>query len=285
MIYFVCALYCEAQPFIELLNLKKQPFGGRFQLFKGDQALCLVTGTGAMNAAIATSGLLARLEPTSEDLIVNAGVCAGRRETDPIGRLFLCSRIKDQVSGRCFYPDMLFAHPFYEDGLETVLSPLVCGNAISPAKNEGCEPLADMEASGFWQAASAYAGPHQVAAAKVISDHPNAGSPLPTAEEVRLLMKQAAAELIPWAFQASRLLMGPCDPLGAAENEALQDAGLRLKLSAAMQSSLQQSARYHALSGGSVCQTLQGFFSEYNVVCGSKREGKDYFELLRKRLL
>lgn len=285
MIYFVCALYCEAQPFIELLNLKKQPLGGRFQLFMGEQALCLVTGTGAMNAAIATSGLLARLEPSSEDLVVNAGVCAGRRETDPIGRLFLCSRIKDQVSGRCFYPDMLFAHPFYEDGLETVLSPLVCVNTASPGQNEEGEPLADMEASGFWQAANAYAGPHQAVVAKIISDHPKAGGPLPTAEEVRLLMKQAAAELIPWALHASRLLMNPCDPLGEADAQALRNAGLRLKLSASMQSGLQQSARYHALRGGSVCRTLQDFFAEYDVVCSSKREGKDYLELLRKRLL
>lgn len=285
MLYFVCAMYCEAQPFIELLKLKKQPIGGRFQLFCGEGAMCLITGTGAMNAAIATSGLLARQEPSSEDFIINAGVCAGLRKTDPTGRLFLCSRIKDQASGRCFYPDMLFAHPFSEGGVETVMRPLTDAVSSSSSELEEDAALADMEASGFWQAASAYAAPHQIVIAKAISDHPGSCEPLPDARNVRLLMQNASAQLVPWAIAASGLLKSPSEPLGAADTEALCDAGRRLKLSASMQSSLQQSARYHALRGGQVCRTLQEFFSEYDVVCSSKREGKDYFELLRKRLL
>lgn len=285
MIYFVCAMYCEAQPFIELLNLKKHPLGGRFQLFEGEDALCLITGTGAMNSAIAASGLLARQKPSSEDLIVNAGVCAGMRDTDPLGRLFLCSRITEQASGRHFYPDMLFAHPFFEDIVETVVHPLTFDGSHCSAQNTYSAPLVDMEASGFWQAASAYAAPHQIAVAKVISDHPNVPAPLPSAPEIQLLMEKAAADLIPWVRNTSRLLARPCDPLGAAETESLKTAGQRLKLSAAMQNSLQQSARYYALQGGNLCRTLQDFFTEHDVLCSSKREGKDYFELLRKRLL
>lgn len=288
MIYYVCALYWEAQPFIQALNLKKQQGTGRFQTFVGENAVCLVTGTGAMSAAVALSGLLACRQPSPADLIINTGVCGSTTNGPAVGEICLCHAILDQAAGRAYYPDLLFAHPFAESAVMTVPrleTPL--GDFHSPPRDlsslRDAFPLRDMEASGVFAAALAYLQPHQILIVKTVSDKPE--SPMPTPKQVLELMEDCASRLSPWAAKAEALLEEPPAVLSEEDHRALWEASERLKLSVSMTASLEQAARYCRLHGQIPEELIHGFFTEYDIHCTSKREGKDYFELLRGRLL
>lgn len=276
MIYYVCALYWEAQPFIQALNLKKQQGVGRFQTFQGEDAVCLITGTGAMNAAIALSGLLAGRRLSPADLVINAGVCGSGEDGPALGEICLCHAIFDQAAGRTFYPDLIFSHPFSESAVTTVPRP-------GTVAVDSHFPLQDMEAAGVFAAAMAYLQPHQILICKTVSDRPE--TPMPTQKQVLYLMENCAVRLIPWAAKAASLLKEPPALLSDEDREALSEASERLKLSVSMEAGLKQAACCCRLQGGEPAKLIRGFFAESDVHCTSKREGKDYFELLKRRLL
>ena len=172
MIYIITAMYAEAHPFITRFQLKKDISHTRFQVFfnnglPGQEAdLCLIiSGTGMIPAATALSSICTEYGVGHEkqgDFLLNVGVCgqiwnknvSGAENSCQTGKLFLCNKIKEQITGRTFYPD----------------------EKNTPVNIEETDFfLYDMEASAIYQAGSCFFGPHRMSFLKVVSDDGNAG--------------------------------------------------------------------------------------------------------------
>lgn len=165
MIYFICSLYVEGKPIIDFFNLKRNSTYVNFQVFENDNIMLIISGTGKINSAIAVSYLLGNRNLNKNDVVVNVGISGAKNRK--IGEAFLINKIKDNETKRAFYPDILVKHQFEEA--------MVCTYSHVVA-NEEIEDLCDMEASGFFIAASKFVGPHQIQSIKIVSDNLNGES-------------------------------------------------------------------------------------------------------------
>jgi hypothetical protein len=188
MVTVFCALYCEAEGIISHYQLHKDNGNPRFQVFEDlDRTIrVVITGVGAIAAATAVGSTAERYSIGKEDMLLNFGVCAGANV--PCGDLYLCSKLTELETGRTFYPDMLYRHPFGEAALvtgrsvwmgsreEKTLLAEVSGLRSDALKEpdgrlEGLATvLYDMEAAAIYQAASYYVGPHRMQFLKLVSD-------------------------------------------------------------------------------------------------------------------
>ena len=106
MITFVTAIYDEARPFIERLGLKKVSDETFYQYFASDEYEVVITGVGSIRALRNCSRHFAVHEPSSGSVVINVGICGA--SDSPVGSLFLIEKITDEVSGKTYYPDLLF---------------------------------------------------------------------------------------------------------------------------------------------------------------------------------
>lgn len=177
MLYIVAAMHCEAKPLIRQFGLKRDDSARFFEIYRNEDKALVLSGVGKMRSAIATSHILSRLEPDKNSAIVNIGTCGSVSKSLPIGSPVLINKIKDGESGREYYPDILLRHIDMQQGfLETHNKVITC-NDIYIHEQESHEQkhihpdFVDMEASGFFQAAERFVGPHQIYVVKVISDY------------------------------------------------------------------------------------------------------------------
>ncbi len=119
MLIISAALYSEAKPFIEFYNLKKDLSYPSFQVFRKEDTALYITGTGPMEAAIITAAFLTRESPAAADLFLNIGICGSRRRDLPLGTPVLCNKLIEAETGRTYYPDVLYSHPFREGSIIT----------------------------------------------------------------------------------------------------------------------------------------------------------------------
>ena len=150
MITFITALYPEAKELITKLNLKKQEKETLYQLFEGEELRLVITGTGMISAATAVARHFANYPVTSgQDIVINLGVAGyapGDAGSASVGDVYLACKLTESTTGRTFYPDFLYRHPFCLLPLVTV--PVVCNNAAAFSE----ETLIDMEAAALYQA-------------------------------------------------------------------------------------------------------------------------------------
>lgn len=161
MLYIVTAMYAEAAPFIKYYNLKRDRLMKRHELYVSvENDVCLlITKPGKISAAMAVTEMLVTHEPANEDFLVNIGVCGSCAGT----HVYICNDLLDHDTGRHYYPDMIYKHPFKEAGIET------CSVVIND-KSLVTMPLADMEASAVFQATASFFSPHKMAFIKIPSD-------------------------------------------------------------------------------------------------------------------
>ena len=88
------------------------------------------------------------------------------------GQAYYVNRIVDETLRREYFPDLLFRHGLPEASIQTVSA------LIRSPEEGGKTDLVDMEASGFFEAASRFLSPNRVALIKIVSDHLT-GKPLP----------------------------------------------------------------------------------------------------------
>jgi len=157
MTYFVIALEAEARPLIEHFKLKRTSILP-FPVYLGEDMILLVTGQGKENAMMGTSSLCGYRRPDPDDILINIGIC-GAPKHYPLGELLIIHQICD--AHRTYYPDILYAHTFYETSV------LCVNQAIESVQNQ---PV-DMESAGIFLAASRFFKLHQMAFAKIVSDH------------------------------------------------------------------------------------------------------------------
>ena len=199
MIYVMMALYQEAHGLIRELELKKNTAYAPFEVFDNESAgiRLVVTGVGEIAAAAATAAVCARDGADAADFLVNIGCCAaggcepadrdmdsgyGAAHAAQIGDLYVCHKITEQATGKTFYPDILYRHPWKERELVTGMQPL------QRAAAHGA--LYDMEAAAVYQAGIRFFSPDRMSFLKVVSDSGVAGQERMTAETLAGLLEQ-----------------------------------------------------------------------------------------------
>ncbi|HHV59972.1 MAG TPA: hypothetical protein GXX49_06745 [Clostridiaceae bacterium] len=113
MIYIVIALMAEAKPVVKYFSLKKDEDSHKFLVYSSDEITLVISGTGMLSSAVATSFLAGRYVADAESSpIINLGICGARKDYYPTGTLISCNKITDNQTGRSFYPDLMLSHNF-----------------------------------------------------------------------------------------------------------------------------------------------------------------------------
>lgn len=282
MIHFLCALYEEAQFLIETFQLKKNPTIHAFQVYESREdspwsIRLTITGTGAVSAATAV-GYLAALDGEKEKtLLINVGSCGGG-ETFPVGTVILGNKLVEETTGRCYYPDILFSHPFREIEIHTS-----GGIATSEKLAQRETAVLDMEAAAIYQAGSRFYSPHQMLFLKVVSDHgiPEKGQAYQPGT-LHKLLSNAGGELVPF-FQGLLEEQEETPQLETSgETERLKE---ELHCSVTMAAEVEQLMRYVNLSGLELSTILEADREAGRLPCKDKKEGKGYLAQLKRRVL
>lgn len=209
----------EAQYLIQHYELKKATESRHFQIFFNEKwkIRLVITGVGKLNATVAMAEISTIYPPAEEDLMVNYGSCAaegmlmpgegegGGGACVPLGSIIMVNKLTDAESGRTFYPDMVYRHPFAEgevvtsaqvytadagtrdggttkvedvglnahaEGYAKVETAGLNAQNEEAMKEEVIAPTVhDMEAAAFYEAGNFYYGPHQMIFLKVVTDH------------------------------------------------------------------------------------------------------------------
>lgn len=311
MIYFSTALYCEAQPFIRYYNLKKEVTEHKFQIFKNENVILIITKTGNVNAAIGVTYLCSGRIPGPSDLFINIGVCAAYNNDIPIGTLFLCNKIIDQVTDRNYYPDVIFSHPFFESAITS--SPCIInhvredihmeedidwldmneiGKDAANKEKENLpnnkinivnDTLIDMEAAGIYQAASIFFQSHQLIFLKIISDY--GAKDKVTPEKITKLLQYNLEYIISWLDKINMNFLVDQNLFSTEEEESINKIARNLLCSVSMEYKLRQMLRYYKLSHGSFHEVVCRYLENPDMPCKTKIEGKKYFEQLKSELI
>ena len=298
MIYVMMALYQEAHGLIRELELKKNTAYAPFEVFDNESAgiRLVVTGVGEIAAAAATAAVCARDGADAADFLVNIGCCAaggcepadrdmdsgyGAAHAAQIGDLYVCHKITEQATGKTFYPDILYRHPWKERELVTGMQPL------QRAAAHGA--LYDMEAAAVYQAGIRFFSPDRMLFLKVVSDFGVVGQERMTAETLAGLLEQHVKAVA--AFLANlREAADEEDALRSGgilqEDEAvLEQLFAVLHCSQTMRASARQYITYAALTGYDWKAELKEWYARGMLPCKDRREGKVRLEELKQVLL
>lgn len=303
MIYVVTALYQEAHGLIRELELKKNTAYAPFEVFDNESAgiRLVVTGVGEIAAAAATAAVCARDGADAADFLINIGCCAaaegaaggcepadrdmdsgyGAAHAAQIGDLYVCHKITEQATGKTFYPDILYRHPWKERELVTGMQPL------QRAAAHGA--LYDMEAAAVYQAGIRFFSPDRMIFLKVVSDSGVAGQERMTAEALTGLLEQHVKEVAAFLTNLRE---------AADEEETLRNDGIlqedeavlerlfaALHCSQTMRASARQYITYAALTGYDWKAELEEWYARGLLPCKDRREGKVRLEELKQVLL
>lgn len=160
----IVALAAEGAVFRRAWGLKALKQEGPFRCYGDDIRILVISGTGKVRCAAAVSWLLSRFPAIREGVLLNAGVAGSPAQG--IGSVHLIHQAADAATGKRFYPDILFSHPYGEATLHTVDRP-----AEVPAEGMAEEELVDMEGAAFLQGAQLFLPCHRAHLLKVVSDN------------------------------------------------------------------------------------------------------------------
>ncbi|MBN2340041.1 MAG: hypothetical protein JXR45_01055 [Deltaproteobacteria bacterium] len=139
---------------------------GPLAYFENDANFLAVTGVGKARCAAVTGAALSQFDSHSIGAVVNIGIAGSTDRRHRVGDLLLINKITEAATGRSYFPDMLCATQIPEECLTTVDT--VVNEHVTAIPENG---LMDMEAAGFYEAASLFVGPHKIICLKMISDH------------------------------------------------------------------------------------------------------------------
>lgn len=294
-----CALFSEAQEIIKRFQLKKETRNTHFQVFSDtkEEIRLVLTGVGAIAAATAVAELSGCYSPKQTDLLLNFGSCAARDEV-PIGKVFVCNKLTEECSGRTFYPDMLYHHPFLE--AELISEPKI--KTLNERKTDCTKEmewketrLYDMEAAAVYQAGNYYYGPHQMIFLKVVSDHGCKADKKD--EKITDMQAQMRALMQDIAEPVSQYIETLCKICHTKKKESKTQAMFRrqaeeaaeklreqLHCSFVMQTELLQLLLYWKLTGTDDTAIFDEYRRQGRLPAKDKREGKKILDELKERL-
>lgn len=275
MVYFLTALYYEAKDIIEHYKMKKVMEVTKFQVFKGENELLIISGTGGIKAVVAAAYLLTSFGYNENDIFINVGICGAPGHKACIGEVFLCNKLIDSFSLKAFYPDMLFKHPFKEGTLESF------SEVVNDAGKKNIETdIADQEGAFVYEAVSTFLKPENIYIIKIVSDILNPGTVTP--EYIESLMSDNMPKVYDWLQERTGFRLNYKDIISAEEYKTLKALSGNMKLTSAMNIELKKLYRQYKIRNGHVIGGINNYIN-YN--CKTKIEGKKTFGELRKRLM
>ncbi len=287
MITYIAALYAEAKPFIEALQLKKIQEEHRLQLFGSEHCRLLLTGTGEIAAATSVASYFTKYPPEADHILVNVGI-AGAVPSASIGALFYISGITEQVTGRTFYPDLLFRHDFVLSHAVTCALP-VTSMAELKHSSTSTGTLVDMEAAAIYQAALPYLSTDRMYFFKVVSDLIGESTQEKATILPDRLMSPHVSAICTFAEKIERLLKTEQDaliPIISERQSELQARILeRLPLTEAMQIEFTSLLRYASYAGLPIENILSDFYSGLPESIRGKKQAAPYLQNLRECIL
>lgn len=274
MVFMCTAMYSEAYPFIQKLNLKKDFLCHKFQIFKNKEVVLIITGIGKIKAAIGVTYLFSKYNFKASDVLINIGVCGTNDKNIEIGTLFLVNKIIEEDTKKTFYPDMIFKNPFKETSIET------CSLSEKNSDKKYKGKLVDMEASAVYEAALMFMECHQIFFIKIVSDHLN--NEKLTKDLISKLIYDKSLQVLEWISSLKEVFTYDKSVLSKLEKEKVKIISEKLKFSSTMKSQLKQILIYFKLQNGS----LNKLFDYYlDIECSSKNEGKRCFAEFKKRII
>ena len=235
MLYILTALKCEASA------------------LTGLPGEAVITGVGGRAADV-----IKNLELKPDDHILNVGICAGTK----IGKGYLINQVISNVTGRRFYPDILF-----DSGAEEMS--ITTSSEVVSSVEEGM--LYDMESSLICDAVLKVIPPSNLAIYKVVSD---SGDKFPTKNEVTQLIRQHADEI----KKIAELLVGDGTP---KSYEFLPDSVFEeMHLTQYMRNELKDIEHYCAASGkeDELLAMLDKMRSEERLPVKDKKAGREVLD-------
>jgi hypothetical protein len=281
MIFVTVALHAEAKPWIDYLGLKRLAVDGKYQMFRNERWFLVLSGPGPIQAAVATTYMFAQVTPRPGDLYVNVGVCGATR-LQP-GTALIAQQLVDLSSGRTYYPDLLFHHPFVEARLATSARPVQTDDAelVHGRSGKAVEwDVVDMEAVGCYEAAINRFVTHEMLFLKVVSDRLQPEQL--TAQTVSQLMGAHVALFCGWLEQVSGLIERK--PLfSERESFWLEKTARVLRLSVTMAHQLKRAATGYKARGGESILWLEDWLRDHAPDESYSKEGRrERFAQLRR---
>lgn len=288
MIYIFCALYSEAKCFLEKYKLERDMSFNHYQVFRGEDMVLTVTGTGVLSAAMSVTEVCTRIPPCSCDVLFNVGICGSDMRDTSVGDVYLLNKISDDVTGQDYYPDILRDYNIPGAGLYTVTTPKYV---------EGV--LTDMEASGIYAAGEKFFTADRMIFLKSVSDKK---IPVPETEDISGTVNedisQTVNENIFQAVNADKVNECMSALLRKAENviddirKRTQDIGNEdpelterverlaedMRLSVTMASGLKQLFRFMAIEGMDAAGVIDRIYKENELPVTAKVKGKKIYD-------
>lgn len=275
MIYVAAALTAEAKPLITYFKLKRDNEIKKYQVFKNEEIILIITGSGMMQGAIGTTYLLSSLNIREEDIFVNLGICGAVKEIFQVGDIVLCNKITNNGNGKSFYPDMLFRHKFKEGTLESFFH-VVDKSMESEIKGE----LVDMEGAGIYEAASLFFSQYQINIIKIVSDYLDTTGI--TVEKVTHIVESGILSIDEWLNERKKFNVSDKEIFTLNEKDIMNMVEKNLRLTESMHYEFMELMKYHKLKN----KNIKDVISKYSKIeIKDKREGKINFEKIRKEII
>lgn len=271
MIYLILALHAEAKPIIDYFSLQKDMAFRGHEVFRRDKISLLVTGIGKVKAAIGTTRLLR--DSNGKGLCVNIGIC-GAPKNYVLGELLLANKIKDIATGRSFYSDILVKHGLNETSLVTHDNPVF----VSEGEMLPSEPV-DMEAAGFFEAASFFLTPDRIFSLKIVSDHFDKSAI--SKERVIKLIEGKISQISHFLNLLAGFLGEERELLSDTDKARLKETAARLKLTKSQNHILEEAFTAYKVKHAGASKILDGFL---HLAPKTSEERRKIFENLKNSL-
>ncbi|TGM01505.1 phosphorylase [Leptospira jelokensis] len=172
------ALLSEAKPWIQKTKVTPLSHPGKFRIYQNESTFIIITGPGKIAMALAVSEFASLLskETRNQMKIWNLGIAGSNDPETKIGDFFWIHKVRDYASRKDYYPERILSSSYHkETNLTTFDRPIskVQTDNRFQVIDEGelkSISLVDMEASGFFEAASLYFPVENIAIGKQISD-------------------------------------------------------------------------------------------------------------------
>ena len=191
--FLVVALQAEAQPLITHFGLRCEAPMGMFRIYRSESMALVISGVGKSLSAAATGYLCGSSDGWRNAPWINVGV-AGHRNVD-VGELIVANKIVDQSTAHSWYPPQLVSN--------VVNSTLI--TVDEPEETYPERAAYDMEAAGFFPAATRCSSGELVQSIKVISDNPHQSIASLNARSIKQLIKKNVSKIEQFINRLSEL--------------------------------------------------------------------------------
>ena len=159
-VHFVVALPAEAKPLIAHYRLKRRTGESAFAVFEQDGITLTVSGIGKLATAAAVAYTHVAFGKPQPAPWLNVGVAG--HACHPLGSAWLAHKVTDAETGRNWYPAIAFKAGCPSAEIRTV---------SQPETEYAADCLYDMEAAGFFDAASRFSTLELIHSLKAVSDN------------------------------------------------------------------------------------------------------------------